>query len=168
MDYQNVVKDFAERTRKNLHLLRQLQQKDPDQEILEVTQLINSMLGLLVFPQQRYFNQIPQPPLSELKDQGWPIPQVVGDYPQVSVLRELVRYLRNAVAHFNVEFTVGENQQISGLKVWNYDPRRRRTTWKAELTLEQIEDITERFLDILRAEQTDPTTPSDRIQTTPD
>ena len=151
MNYQHVVRDFAERTRSNLHLLRKLQEDHPNLEIYEVTQLINSMLGLLVFPRESYVDRIPKTPLSELADQGWPMPKVVGNYPQVEDLRDLIRYLRNAIAHFNVEFLADGRGQITGLQVWN--EWQREITWKARLSLHDIELITEKFLDLLLQEQ---------------
>ncbi|MCK4472373.1 MAG: hypothetical protein KAW49_11375 [Anaerolineae bacterium] len=159
MQYGNVVKDFARRTRKNLDLLRDLQDRHPDTEYYEVTHLINSMLGLLVFPQQRYLESIPETPLDELARKGWPIPTVIGDYPQVNDLRQLVRYLRNAITHFNVEFLSDETFQIRGLRVWNARPVGRadggrvwETTWEAELTIEDIEKITDKFVQLLLEE----------------
>ena len=152
MEYQNVVRDFAERTRRNLHLLRRLQQENSELEVYEVTQLVNSMLGLLVFPQQCWYEQIPETPLSKLKEQGWPIPRVVGDFLDPTDLRQLVRYLRNAVSHFNIRFSVDDEGQIAGLTVWNRPPRS-EINWRAELSLEEIELITEKFLDLLTAQQ---------------
>ena len=156
MEYKEIVRDFATRTRKNLDELRELQAAHPNREIYEVTQLMNSLLGLLVFPQQSYVNTIPKIPLDELKQRGWPIPRMVGDYPQVKDLNQLVRYLRNAIAHFNIKFIAGEDKQISGLELWNVrehelkgGKRKRETTWKAHLSLDDVETITDRFLELL-------------------
>ena len=149
MDYQDLVRDFAYRTRKNNEALLNLQKVQPEVEVYEVTQLINSMLGLLVFPQQRFLNHIPRIPLAELADQGWPVPEVEGDYPQVTDLKELVRYLRNAIAHCNLQFLVDERGQINGLRVWNTNPRDRRTTWRARLTMQDIEKISGKFIQLL-------------------
>ena len=150
MEYKNIVKDFARRTRSNLNLIKSLQELEPGIEVYEVTQLINSMLGLLVFPQQRYVNEIPKTTLRDLVEQGWPIPRVVGDYPQVKNLNQLVRYLRNAISHFNVEFLSDPTLQIQGLRVWNmWDGK---TTWKAELTIEDIEGITDKFVQLILEE----------------
>jgi hypothetical protein len=101
MNYQTLVRNFAYRACANLEALQDFQKVRSVVEIYEVTQLINSMLGLLVFPQQRYINHIPKIPLGELTSQGWPIPEISGNYPQVKDLQELVRYLRNAIAHCN-------------------------------------------------------------------
>ena len=156
MEYKEIVRDFADRTKKNLNLLRDIQAKNSDSEIYEVTQLINSMLGLLVFPQQSYVKSIPEIPLQQLRENGWPIPRIIGEYPQIKDLNQLVRYLRNAITHFNVRFLVDEQRQISGLQVWNVrelwikgGKRKNEITWKAELSLAEIETITDRFIDLL-------------------
>jgi len=153
MNYENLVQDFAYRTRKNLDTLRTLQQTQPDVEVYEVTQLINSMLGLLVFPEQRFFNEIPRTPLDELARQGWPIPKVEGDYPQVKDLQQLVRYLRNGISHFNIKFYADGRAKIEGLLIWNEDPRNNNDiTWKARLSIDDIEKITSRFIELLLKE----------------
>ena len=144
MNYESVIRDFAERTRKNLRTIEDLQAKGG--EAYEVTQLVNSMLGLLVFPRERFLDQIPQTSLSDLEADGWPVPKVVGDFPQARDLRELIRYLRNAIAHFNIEF-IGE--KIQSVRVWN--TKDKRTTWKAEIGLKELRAIAERFTDLLLA-----------------
>lgn len=151
MDYHNLVKDFAQRTKANLELLRRLQREHPELEIYEVTQLMNSLLGLLVFPRERYFDHIPATPLSELQAAGWPIPRVVGQFPQVENLNDLIRYLRNAVAHCNIEFLADADGQLAGLRVWNY--WHGKMTWKAELTLPEIEELVDRFVDQILDEE---------------
>lgn len=149
MMYEDVIADFARRTKANLQIIRQLARQGGGTSAFEVTQLVNSMLGLLVFPQQGYINRIPEIPLADLVSKGWPIPEVIGDHPQVSDLRQLVRMLRNAIAHFNLEFEPGCDNEIKALKVWNTDPRTRKVTWKARLTVTDLEAITTRFIDLL-------------------
>ncbi len=147
MNYEDVIADFATRTKKNLELIRRLQAEDPESEIYEVTQLVNSMLGLLVFPKERYFKEIPETSLAELEAQGWPIPKMRGDFKNPETLRQLIRLLRNSIAHFNLEFVVNERQQISGLILCNM--QRGKKTWEAELSLGDLEGITERFIELL-------------------
>ncbi len=150
MEYQNLIEDFARRTRDNLRQLQALKSSGAD--VYEVTALVNSMLGLLVFPQQRYVDSIPETPIEELSRQGWPIPAVVGSFPQVSNLRQLVRHLRNAISHFNVEFFSDGAGQIAGLVVWNVDPRSKRTTWKARLSVSDLDAIAHRFIALILQE----------------
>lgn len=61
MMYEEVIHDFAQRTRKNLKVIESLQ--EAGLEVFEVTQLVNSCLGLLVFPQQNFVKKIPHTPL---------------------------------------------------------------------------------------------------------
>lgn len=150
MEYKEseLVKDFAQRTKRNLELLRRLQQENDDLEVYETTQLMNSLLGLLVFPQQRCFDRIPETSLNELIAEGWPIPRLVGDFSQARDLKQLVRYLRNAIAHFNIEFIAHEGE-LAGLTVWNIDPRSKKTTWKAQLSFDEIEVLVEKFIALI-------------------
>ena len=145
MDYQNVVKDFAKRTKHNLKLIEE--NKSRGEEAYEVTQLINSCLGLLVLPQQRYMNSIPKTPIDDLIKEGWVIPRVTGNFPQIEDLNKLIRYLRNAVAHFNITFISDSENDIDTLKVWNVN--RGIKTWEAVLGLHELKAILDKFADML-------------------
>jgi len=147
MMYEEVIQDFAERTRTSLRAIEKLRTDGKD--VYETTQLINSTLGLLVFPQQEYVNQIPRIPLEKLEQEGWPIPRVQGNFEQVSDLNQLIRYLRNAIAHFNIKFIGDAHNEIHILRVWNVDPRSRRKTWEAELSVDDLRKIANRFTDLL-------------------
>jgi hypothetical protein len=149
MQYEDVIRDFAIRTRLNLELV-EASARNGKGEAYEVTQLVNSMLGLLVFPKEQYFHQIPKTPLKRLAQDGWPVPRSSGELPDASNLRELVRYMRNAVAHFNVEFQADQKQQITGLRLWNsrngrYGPK----SWEAVLSVADLREITMRFIDLI-------------------
>jgi hypothetical protein len=111
------------------------------------------MLGLLVFPQQRFFDRIPEIPLADLAATGWPVPEVVGSHPQVPNLKELVRCLRNALAHCNIIFTADAQNEINGLELWNTrpdrDPRREQETWRVRLTIQDLEKISRKFIELI-------------------
>lgn len=162
MLYENIIRDFALRTRENLSIIERLHAEG--EKVFETTQLINSMLGLLIFPQQEYVKKIPRTSLDQLRTDGWPIPKVTGGFQQVSDLNQLIRYLRNAIAHFNVVFLTDENEQIIGLRVWNMRPVKNnnnkvirdangevveRKNWEAELSLRDLRQITDKFIDML-------------------
>ena len=148
MEYNNVVKDFAHRTQQNLKLIEQ--EKSKGNEAYEITQLINSCLGLLVLPQQRFMESIPETPIIELEQDGWAIPKVTGQFPQVQNLRELIRYLRNAIAHFNIEFLSDYEKEIQSIKVWNKSGGKTgKTTWEATLGLKELKSILFKFTELL-------------------
>ena len=48
MQYKDTVRDFAERTIKNLEAIEKMKNNNSNADVYEVTQLINSLLGLLV------------------------------------------------------------------------------------------------------------------------
>ena len=149
MVYINVVKDFAERTKRNLENIRKTSQNESQTKVCEVTQLLNSMLGLLVFPPQQYFETIPKVPLSDLEAKGWPKIKQSPDFPNpVCTLDRLMRYLRNAVAHFNMKFLTNESRQISGICVWNTNSEGQRI-WMAELSIKDLEKITEHSIEMM-------------------
>jgi hypothetical protein len=151
MMYEEVIRDFAQRTQKNLqaieYLLKERKEGRDVPEVFETTQLVNSTLGLLVFPQQQFVDDIPETPINELKEMGWPVPKVCSGFPQVEDLNQLIRYLRNAIAHFNIRFIGDGQNQISFIKVWNC--RDNKKTWEAELSVSDLQSITEKFIELL-------------------
>lgn len=147
MDYQNLVVDFANRTRQNLHVIQAMSQNNV--KVYEVTQLINSMLGLLIFPKENFYKTIPPLSIKELEEDGWKIPKVIGNFKQVENLQQLIRYLRNAIAHFHLEFYTDENDQIKGVQVWNIPLGKKDPDWKVKLTIKELESITEKFLQLI-------------------
>mgnify|MGYP001174141173 FL=1 len=122
------------------------------------------MLGLLVFPQQEYIESIPRTSLAELARAGWPIPAVRGSFAQADDLNQLIRYLRNAIAHFNIRFVGDGQSNIAVIRVWNMTPVkdrdgkvqrdsegqiRERKNWEAELGVDELRGIAVRFIDLL-------------------
>ena len=155
MKYSNpIVLDFAKRTRANLKTLRGLKKNNPEIQVYEVTQLINSMLGLLVFLDEDYSRSIPRTPLSDLEAQGWRIPKAKGDY-QVRDLKEFIRYLRNAIAHAptTLKFLNNEQEEIIGLYINPMVHHSKRDypnqKWEVELSIEDIENITDKLFEII-------------------
>jgi len=147
MMYEDVVADFARRTRLNLRALKSRQEEG--HEVFETTQLINSMLGLLVFPREEFVGRIPELPLGDLKTRGWPVPKVRPGFAQARNLNELVRYLRNAISHFNIEFIGDGQNEIRIVRVWNSPPGSNTRTWEADLSLEDLRGIAEQFSALL-------------------
>ena len=148
MEYTNLVRDFAQRTLANLEAIEAVVVNDANAEVFEVTQLVNSMLGLLVFPQQRFFDSIPATPVDELRRRGWPIPIMMGSPPNADSLRDLMRCLRNGISHCNIEFT-SDGKQLTGVRIWNYPPRSRIKNWEALLGLSELRQLARKFIMLL-------------------
>ncbi len=113
---RNTVHDFARRTLANLNSIERLACEDGD-KYFEVTQLINSAIGLLIFPKEADYNSVPETKLCDLPTKV-NLPKILhGKLPEEN-LRQLVRYLRNGFAHYNVEF-VNDNNIIKGVYIRN-------------------------------------------------
>ena len=111
-DISAFVKDFASRTQKNLTTIEQiaLDQSDEEPQVYEVTQLINSLLGLLIIPQQALdaalntdfqFNSYSFYDNGELQDLILSLQNRKYLYPsnQYVSAEFFIRHMRNAVAH---------------------------------------------------------------------
>lgn len=136
--------EFISRTEKNLRAIEKLSREG--ESVYEVTQLINSLLGLLVLPKER-FKTIPEITQETMIKEGWPLP--TGENAQVSGLKQLIRYMRNAVAHLNIEF-IADNNEIVGIRFKNYatrDEGRKIPLWIGEYRLESLEKFVDMFLD---------------------
>lgn len=156
MNYNNeeLLRDFIQRTKQNLIVIEEADFKDPKSIVYPTTQLINSLLGLLVFPFEHMGDQIPYKDLQDLEKEGWVIPKVIGRFEQVKDLRQFIAYLRNSVSHFNIDFNPDANNEIKSIivcnKKWNkvtskYDI----PNWKAEITILGLRDNVLRFIDLL-------------------
>lgn len=149
MDYQNLVVDFAKRTERNLQVIEDMAGSSDERQVYEVTQLINSMLGLLVFPQQKLFHSIPETPLETLREQGWPIPHCRIGPSESMTLKGLLRYMRNGISHFNIEFVSDNGRNLTGIMIWNYEygSKPRRKDWEVTLDLTDLRFLVKKFIE---------------------
>lgn len=79
--------------------------------------------------------------MTDLYAQGWPNITVTERGPET--LRELVRNLRNAVAHFNVEFRGDQSHEISMITLWTCQMNRGRQnkcsrSWEGQMGISQL------------------------------
>jgi len=115
MEYQNVCHDFIERTELNLLAIEGSEGRGSG---FEVTQLINSLLGLIVLPKE--FNLFKETDmLNELKREGWVLPRKLRGRNNPDNLQVLIRHLRNAIAHWGLTFISDGSRQISMITFCN-------------------------------------------------
>lgn len=136
MEYNDdLISDFAARTLRNLDFVQE-RVRTGDKSLYDVTQLWNSLLGLIVLPLETDKSRIPGVPMAELESKGWP--RLTANGHHSDSLHNLVKNLRNAVAHANVTFVAGPDRQIGSVKMWNeYPPGRVR--WKGRATVEELD-----------------------------
>lgn len=113
----------------------------------EVTQLINSFLGALAHPWEKLGPSL-DISLEEAAAQGWPIP---GTDPSVGAapasLAELIRWLRNGVAHGNLSFLPDGRGEIKAIQIDNFN--RGRRTWRATITVADMRLLLHRFVALI-------------------
>jgi len=141
--FEVTVRHFAHRTRKNLRTIEALSKRAPDDHF-EVTQLVNSAIGLLMFPQQEFFESIPQMGIEELKKNGWPIPQFEHGGERTQDLRSLTKNMRNSFAHFNIDFK-SEGGRIAGIYLWNRPDERKSPNWVCYISIQDLGLLFDKF-----------------------
>jgi HEPN pEK499 p136 len=136
MDYNNLVSDFIKRTKTNLEFIEL--HKD-DSHLYEFTQLINSLLGIVVLPRERSFKRIPPIPFEKLIQNDWKLPTILTNNYGINNLRALIRVFRNSVAHFNIRFLSNNLDEIDGIIIYN--KRGKRILFEAVFTLQDLREF---------------------------
>lgn len=103
MNYQDLVCDFAKRTLAN---------HKSYYGKYEVTNLINSSLGLFVFPEQKFFNEISDELISaelfnELKR------NIESNYNEPINFKNICNHIRNGISHFRLEIKANNCSEIT-------------------------------------------------------
>jgi hypothetical protein len=133
------LRDMMRRTMENLEFI---EGKAGPSGPFEVTQLVNSFLGALAHPWERLRADLNE---MALGSPGWPAIRKERDSDDdPKSLGDLVRHLRNAVAHGNIEFLPGPQGDIKALRIWNW--HRGQRTWGAILTVAEMRDFLVRFV----------------------
>ena len=146
MTYEEFVKDFAERTVENLEIVENNVEKNNDG--YEVTQLINSMIGLLIFPQQKYYEEFPEKyPNDDIKKMFAKSSEYKNEQEN---FKTMVRHLRNAVSHNNIEvIPYGTQEHIKRFEFVDKNPKG-DVTAKITLTVEEIKILLKAMLEEIK------------------
>jgi len=144
---RNHTLGFAERTRKNLEYIEAAFSRGEDVHV--VTQLVTSLLGLVVFPWEKKFGEyVYTLKLDQLATKGWPQWQMVGR--DCETLGQLLRLLRNAVAHGNLVFS-SDSRHIEEVTVEleNYPTNGASPDWLASIPATELRSFCYRFVDLV-------------------
>jgi hypothetical protein len=107
---RNDTVEFCRRTRRNLGFIENALQNDPNAPVHAVTQLTLSLLGIVVFPYEKLDETIFYKTVTQMKSDGWCGWSIMLDKPKKAhettrTLGDLLRHLRNAVAHGRLRFS---------------------------------------------------------------
>lgn len=133
---EDFIVDFAKRTLTNYQEYKKTHQQ------YEVTQLINSSIGLLIIPQQRIIQKLSNDD-SIFSDDLLKIliPSIKqGKKTEIDILR----HMRNSISHSNLKIHAKEdNNEISSITF--IDKRANKITFEMEISVETLEKL---FLDL--------------------
>jgi hypothetical protein len=138
--------EFAERTIKNYHYLKKAQ-KNQGAKIHVVTHLANSLLGLVIFPwEDKLVEKLADKALASLTTKGkkWPEWNVQKGKEITSTLRDLLKHLRNAIAHRHLRFSSDSAvlREVE-LTVEDYKANGTELYWRASINCEDLETFCE-------------------------
>ncbi len=122
----------------------------------EVTQLINTFLGALAHPFEAMREDLLSLPITEAQASGWPA--IAVERPnsfQPSSVGDLIRLMRNGLAHGNIEFLSDGKGQIQAIRLWNTEPRTQRRTWAAIVTIQDMRALLASFVDLIERRHQD-------------
>ncbi|KAA5595716.1 HEPN family nuclease [Blastochloris sulfoviridis] len=115
----------------------------------EVTQLINTFLGALAHPFEAMRDDLMALPLTESETLGWP--RIAKERPSdkdPKSLGDLVRLMRNGMAHGNIDFVSDGKAQVQALRIWNTAPSGART-WGAVISVSDMRRVLDLFVDLI-------------------
>lgn len=137
------VLDMMRRTMANLAFVESHSAKDGP---FEVTQLINSFLGALAHPWETLKADLPTTSLAAARAAGWPVPEKQGGRgPPPESLGDLLRLLRNGIAHGNLSFLPDGRGQIQAIRIENFNLKG-QLTWRGMMSVQDMRALLHQFV----------------------
>lgn len=133
--YTHLHHDFALRTKANLEFIEKAYRENIP-GVYNVTQLINSLLGMVIFLKEGDF--IPRAPLSDFCDEDH-LEIIKDDNNCCADIKDFLRRFRNAISHCRIH-DFGTPDDIDGFKM--HDQRRGQPIdWEIRITTHGIRSI---------------------------
>lgn len=117
--YKTQEIDFINRTKTIIEQYDNF--KIADKEKYEVTLLLNCLVGLLILPQQHWFDSLP---IEEISQKEWGInPNHISKIKtgETKNIKDVSRHLRNSIAHYQFKAFDNSSNQISSIKFKDKD-----------------------------------------------
>jgi hypothetical protein len=100
-----------------------------------------------MFPQQEFFDRLPEWTLEDLKQRGWPLPKFEHGGERTQSLRTLNKKMRNSFAHFNLDFKP-EGGSIAGLYLWD-KAEGQPPNWLCYISVQELRGLFEQFAKLM-------------------
>ena len=135
---RNYAIGMAHRTRTNLQYIRKASESGDRDKVHAVTQVVLSLLGLVIFPWERdLIKDIGKVKLKNLYQQGWP--EWTFHLENTHNLKSLIRHIRNAAAHGRIKFN-SDSLVLSEvvLEMEDCKPNQTDPYWRARIGGEEL------------------------------
>ena len=146
--YKQQEHDFVDRTSK---ILSQYDDYFKDKDIskkFEVTLMINSFVGLLILPQQEWFDQLPEELISmgewgiDVKHIGF----IRNKNDNKKSVKAVATHLRNSVVHYNFIAFENKKDEISQIQFLDYTDKSKSTkTFEATVPVANLRRFLDKF-----------------------
>lgn len=148
MSDRNDSIEFARRTRQNLEFILAA----PRDVVHPVTQLTNSLLGMMVFPwEQQLIERLAHKRLEVLSQDGWPKWKIIAG--SSKTLRELSERIRNATAHGNITFSSdSKNLSEVTLQIQDRGESGHDVVWSAQISAVDLAEFLRRLTVLIENE----------------
>ena len=161
-DYEHFVNDFIKRTQVNLSTIDEIAESGNESEVYEITQLINSLFGLLIVPFERY-KKVEEDELkskdgyNELVSSIKSIKRLYTNYEDDRddlgnfKVSNFIKHLRNALAHLGNDrvLFLDEDQKLTGMLFYdNYKDKETNKLYEfcVELDINSFRQIVESII----------------------
>lgn len=159
--YINQECDFINRTKK---IIEQYEKNNlPKEDRFEVTLFLNCLVGLLILPQQHWFDNLPPTIISE---DEWGINEDHISFikpGETKNIKAIATHLRNSVAHYYFKAFDNSSQEISCIKFEDFKITRTKTgeiivkkkTFEATIPIANIKQFTTKLTNTFIDEMTE-------------
>lgn len=158
LDGRNTLSGIAARVNNNLAFVASARTSE-GADVHIVTQLLLSLLGLVVFPVQELKNEgstaLRTEMLDDLEAKGWPKWKfTIGGS---SDLQDLLIHIRNAVSHHRLTFS-SDSRNLEEVDITFRDRRFAKDpdNWQAHISAKDLQSFVQLLSELLSKKQSDP------------
>ena len=141
---------FARRVRKNVDFI--IEKRAEGEDVHEVTQLVISLLGLIVFPwEDEALKRLESLSLSKLEEEGWPRWSILLDEKgDTTTLSKLIWHLRNAASHRRLKFS-SDHREMDKVEIEFEDAPTAKSpiNWRAKINAADLKEFCYHFTERL-------------------
>lgn len=146
---RGTVEGFIQRTRTNLELVEKSYTMQSEGHL--ITQLVNSLLGIIVFPwEYESLNYLKNQKMESLGLEGWP--DEILKLGEADSVGEFIRHMRNAVAHGRITFS-SDSRELNNVTLTFEDRKNNNmpVNWQVSFNGKQLRRFCEQLMDSIES-----------------